>query len=181
MRRTLLMVVGLMLVAGMAFSQAGSVGVFADQIGNDCNISYAGGLPFNVYCVHVYGRGTAAEFMLRFERASFMWLGDSSPFVSVLGNSQDGVTIAYGVCLDTPVHVLTVSYFSVTAPEACSIVRVVPDSSAAIPGIYVADCEDPPNVLVATGGAAVFNTDTTCDCDIPARVTSWGRIKEMYR
>jgi hypothetical protein len=167
MKRALLLTVCLMFAAGMAFAQAGNIGVFADTGGLSCDLSNAAGF-MQVQVVHVNSPGaTACQFMLTLMGAPLTWVGDASPFTSVIGNTQVGIAVAYGACLVSPIHVVTATYMGIS--PACDMLRVVADPTATPPGIYVTDCVLPtPNLLpIALGGAGYINNDGSCPCDVP--------------
>ncbi|NIT39087.1 MAG: hypothetical protein GTN50_08460 [Candidatus Latescibacteria bacterium] len=90
------------------------------------------------------------------------YLGEFSPFQAVVGNSHSGISINYGECLASPIHVLTISYFGGNSPP-CSMVKILNDPTATPSGIYVTDCTSPvPNRLSAPGVATFINSDGSC-------------------
>ncbi|NIO29536.1 MAG: hypothetical protein GTO29_13395 [Candidatus Latescibacteria bacterium] len=182
MKRTLLLVVFSMAVAGAAGAQLGSIGLFADTQGLDCNL-YDTGSTVAVHVLHVHSTGaTGSQFkVIQADGACMTWIGYTlPPFPTVIGDPQTGITIAYGTCLVSPIHLTTITYCGCNSPS-CSMIRVVPDPAAIPQGVLVADCADPPNLIVATGGAAFINPDATCDCDTPVRQTRWGQVKALYQ
>jgi hypothetical protein len=76
-----------------------------------------------------------------------------APFYHI-GNSQTGIAIAFGSCVVSPIHVLTMQVFTASPdfPGGCCMYNIQPDMYATPPGIYYTDCADPPNLLTATGG-----------------------------
>ena len=123
---------------------------------------------------------TASQFKLQVDGVPLTWVGDSSPFPGVIGNTSTGVAVAYGSCLVSPIHVVQATFMGTSA--ACDMVRVVDDPIAVPPGIYMTDCASPvPNLVIIPGGSAYVNDDGTCPCNVPAEDTSWGQIKALYQ
>ena len=77
------------------------------------------------------------------------------PYLSI-GNSQIGIAIAFGNCVVSPIHVLTIQVFA-SNPDLigdCCRYRVQPDPTAQPLGIYYTNCAGPqPNLLTAYGGS----------------------------
>ena len=126
---------------GLTFG--GIVGVYANTDGSDCNIrDLAPGL-LEVYVVHNNIPGaTACQFSAPIPAcmAGVAWLSDTPEFPVVIGNSQTGVSIGYGECLTSPIHVMTITYFGSGLTQACCYYEVLPDPSAASGRIEVVDC-----------------------------------------
>ncbi len=185
MKQVLLSIVCLMLMTGVAYTQPGSIGLFSDPGGaSPCLYELAPSLV-TIYVVHVYSPGaTASQFMVYCEsEVALTYLGETSPYTTMIGNSQTGIAIAYEMCIASPNHILTINYYGQGLSAPCSRCRVVADPTGFPPGIYVADCDDPPNVLSATGGEMEINADVHCWCYyfVPAEDTSWGQIKSLYK
>ncbi len=186
MKRILVLAVCLTLAGTLAIAQPGSIGVFADTGGTNCEIYDSAPGLITTYVVHVYTPGaTASQFKLdcsTWNNGVWTHLGETYPYTSVIGNTQVGVAIAYGTCVASPNLIATVNWFGNGLASTCQFCQVVADPTAVPPGIYVADCEDPPNVLTATGGDVVINpVDPDCRCNIPAKETSWGKMKALYQ
>jgi hypothetical protein len=172
----------------MAFAQPpGSIGVFADPGATNCDIYDTVAGLITTYVVHVFTPGaTASQFKLDCTtwNPTGFWthLGETYAYTSVLGNTQIGVAIAYGACIPGPNLLATVNWFGSGLATPCSFCQIVADPTAVPPGIYVADCADPPNVVTATGGDVVINpVPPDCVCDVPAEETSWGQLKALYK
>ena len=164
--------------SGLSLAQAGSIGVFADPQGTNCNLDNTSG-SMDVYCVHVDTPGTTmCQFAIEIIGVALTNIGETSSF-STLGNSQDGIGISYGSCLASPIHLLTITYNGVSDP--CDMIRVVDDPTAIPPGIYMTGCSVGIDVHVASGGAAYINNDGSCPCDVPLEETNWGRVKALFR
>ncbi|NIO02164.1 MAG: hypothetical protein GTO42_08485 [Candidatus Latescibacteria bacterium] len=180
MLRAMLISICLLLIASIAFAQAGNIGIFGNDLGTSCSVVDAGGLV-TIYVLHLYSSGaTASQFMVEQRNGACMtYISEDSPHTTVIGNSQVGVAVAYGACMTSPIHVLTINYFGCTSPE-CSMLKVVPDPVATHLGVLITDCGDPPNLLETTGGALIINENTSCPCTWSVTETSWGLIKSLY-
>ncbi len=181
MKKAALLTIAMLCVASLVFAQGGSIGVFGDPGGTDCNIIDAAPALLSVYVVHVNVPGaTASQFAAPAPAcmASASYLSDGSVFPVTIGNSQTGVAIGYGACYAGPVHILTINFFGSGLTTACCYYEVVPDPLVASGQIEVVDCVE--NLLFATGGIGIVNADGTCFCDVPTQDTTWGQVKSLY-
>jgi hypothetical protein len=188
MKRFMLFFTCFMLLWSMAFAQAGSIGLFSNTAGTDCNIYDQAPSLVTIYVVHVYTPGaTSARFLvddvsgghqltLLSYAPAYTHYGDCT--ISAYGL---GCLIEYGNCITSPNVILTISYFGEGTTPPCSYIQITEDLTASPPGIYVMDCASPPNLLTATGGDVVINPDASCMCNIPTKTTSWGLIKVLYK
>ncbi len=182
MKRGLLLFAAFLITATMTYAQPpGSLFLAGDSLGADCTVYDAPGIV-HIYVFHIYTYGaTASQFMIDCTSGVAMtYLSDYSPYL-IIGNSQTGVAIAYGTCVPSPHMILDIQYLGSGLSQNCSSCRVVPDPIAVPPEILVADCQDPPNLLIAMGGEIWINPDGSCSCIIPVQETSWGRIKSLYK
>lgn len=167
-----------LLIACSGFAQSGQIGIYSDAGGSSGALDNTTGF-MQAYCVHINSSGaTACQFAIEISGTPLTYLGESSQF-DVIGNSPNGVAVAYGGCRTSPIHVLTINYSGTST--ACDRIKIMPDPTATPPGIYVTDCATPvPNLLTARGGWAVINPDNTCPDDL-INESSWGRIKSIYQ
>jgi hypothetical protein len=162
-------------------SFGGYIGVYGDAQAMNCNIVEAGGLV-SVYVVHTHTTAaTASQFAA--PRPNCMtgatWLSDSYVQPVVIGDSQNGISVGYGACLPTPIHVLTILYFGNGATEPCCMYPVLPHPDATSGRVEVIDCEF--NSLFATAGTSIVNSDDGCICGaISVKKSTWGRVKALY-
>ena len=181
MKKALLLTLVLMVSATKAFAQGGSVGMFADMGGTDCNLTDAAPGLASYFAVHVYHAGaTACQFSAPMPACMIgaTYLSDTAVFGVTIGNSQTGVAIGYGTCQGAPTHVLTINYFAGGATTACCRYPVLPDPNVVSGLIEVVDCT---NALIsATGGMGIINPDQTCFCDVPVEDSTWGQVKALY-
>jgi len=182
MKKALLLSFALMLVAGVAFGQAGSVGVFADPLGLNCNLTDAPPAGLKQYMVvHVYTPGAAAsqyraKLPLCMTGTGAMWLSDTNMFPVTVGNSQVGVAVAYGGCFVGPIHTQIISVFAMGTTPACCRWYVDPDPS--VGQITGTDCAF--QIFYPTGGQGIINPISGCMCNIPDEDTTWGQVKALY-
>ena len=185
MKRSLLIAVCLVFTASIVVAQPpGSIMLFSDPgfVGCDMYDQVPGLLT--VYVVHMWTPGaTASQFMVNhwsWGAGTLIYVGEVSPYGVIIGNSQIGVSIAYGACVPSPNLLLTINYFGSGLSAPCSYIQVVPDPGAIPPEIWVVDCQTPPNKAIATGGDVVVNPDQSCFCNVPVQETTWGKVKALY-
>jgi hypothetical protein len=177
-----LTVVLVVLWVGIVFSQAGSISIFADPGGTNCNLTM---LPApavtSFYVVHVNGTDVVgSQFRARKPACmNAVFLSDEYVFPLTIGESQFGIFVGYGQCKSGTVHILTIKYRSLGPTEPCCYYPVVPDPSSESGHIEVVDCVDF-NIMYGTGGHGIVNANATCSCDVPAEETTWGRLKALY-
>jgi len=159
----------------------GQIGVYSDVIGSDCNIVDQGGL-LAVHVVHTNTSGaTAAQFAAPAPSCmtGVTWLTDNLVFPIALGNSQTGITVAYGTCLSPSIHVLTILYSTFATSETCCMYPVIPDPSVASGKIEVVDCTS--YKLFADGRISIVNPNSHCVCGtVVVHQATWGKIKALY-
>lgn len=116
-----------------------------------------------------------------------VWVGDVTNFFSIAGNSQTGIAVSYGGCVQAPHVVLGVSYFC-AGTSGCTTVGLAPDPGSVTGTIEVYDCNSallpPPTVYALCVNATLVPDDTGygyCDCTLPVESTTWGKIKGIYR
>jgi hypothetical protein len=161
---------------------AGAIGVFGNPEATACNLfDRAPGL-MTFYIVHVLtAEASASEFAAPVPSCmtGAVYLGESSPFGVVIGNSQTGVSIGYGSCRSGPILLLTVRLFVQGLSEPCCLYPVVPDPNYWEPGIWMIDCDR--HMLEATSAYAVVNPTGACQCSsVKTEEATWGKIKSMY-
>lgn len=187
MKRFVLLSIGLLLVSSLAFAQPGSIGLFSNVGGTNCDVyDTVPGLVL-VYVVHVYTPGaTASQFRVASNWGNAMtYLSEAvtAPYIKIGTCYGNGCAIAYGSCRPSPNMILTLQFFASGLTPPCSYLQVMPDISTvpAKTSVLVTDCASPPLLLNATGGDVVINPVEGCFCDIPVEETSWGRIKSLYQ
>ncbi len=179
MKRSLLIGLCLLVGAGGAFAQVtGSISVAADMMFMECNVVDAGALV-QVYLGHVYTDGaTASQFKLDVSATGWVHLGDMWAFPTVIGTSISGASVGYGACMAGTIYLGMVNFFGSSAPE-CTYISIVADPSSLSGEIEGVDCSE--TKFFPTGGQAIVNSNSSCNCGCPVEETTWGRIKATYR
>lgn len=182
MKRSLLFALIPALCFGSVFAQPGSITIFGDPDFTDCRIEddVPGLVP--MYVVHVYSAGaTSSRWRIKSNCNQMMYLGQTSDFSIVTGNPRTGILVDYGVCLVSPILVVTVNWFANGLTPDCCFEWVAPDPAAESGEIEVVDCYD--NLEFATRGAGIINSTSNCLCDCcnPVEASTWGEIKALFR
>ena len=190
MKRLLLLTVSILCVAGLAYGQAGQLGLFADQAGTNCWLSPIATGVSAFYVVHVNtGGATAVEFSIPqpacYTATYLSWaanfpVASGNPVVGAAGPPVvlPGASVAYGACMVGPILVGTVSYFGNTADPCCEY-PVLPHQITGL--MSYTDCGLPfPAKLPLTGVPAYFFGNATCPCATPTHNSTWGGVKSLY-
>ena len=186
MKRSLLIALCVVFCSSMAFAQAGSIMLFSDPGATTCDLYDMPGI-MSVFVFHMYTPGaTGAQFMVdhwSWGAGAWIWISDTPipPPGVYIGNSQTGIQIGYSMCIFQPTMILRIDYFVPFPSPPCSYIQVVGHPTATPPGILVADCAVPSNLLTATGGDVVVNPNASCMCSIPVEETTWGQVKALYQ
>jgi hypothetical protein len=180
MKKALLLTLVLMVSASMAFAQGGSVGIFADTGGTNCNLADATAGLCAYYVVHVYHAGAAASQFAAPKPACHMgtFLSDTAVYPVTIGGSQAGVAIGYGTCQAAPTHVLTMNVFCMGLTGQCCRWPVVADPNVPSGQIEIVLCDN--SLVFGTGGEGIVNSNPTCNCDVPVQDSTWGKVKSLY-
>jgi hypothetical protein len=185
MNKVLLPIFVLMFCAGTVFAQQGSIGIFSDVVGVDCNLLDVG-MGLGAY--NVVHTGTTGSMACAFVAAhpaclTATYLSDTHPFPVTIGSSQTGVAVGYGSCRVGAIHVLTINYFTMGTTPACCYYPVTCDpreSNRCAGGLLdTVDCSQHP--AVASPGFGMINANQSCLCSVPTEDTTWGQVKALYR
>ncbi len=200
MKKVLLLALGIVFSASLAFGQAGYIGLFSDAAHTNCNmtITDTGGTK-RVYVYHMLSAGTTAS-MFGIETTGLVGgedecdlSGISYQFTLVIGDpffeapydtDNAGVAIAYGSCITTgAIYLFRITFAcfdEMVPPPACSKLEVVPAPDAPSGTIEVVGCAD--DKLVGGGGRLNINPTSSCmECGPnPTKDSSWGKIKSLY-
>ena len=156
----------------------GSLYLFSDTDFTDSTYQDQSPQVFSVYVVHSDMTGSAARSVRFKVEASpgitFSWIGETSPWTIVDGDSRTGIYVDYNTCLfPSPGFVLEIQYFGAGTSETCSTLRTVahPDSPYEVIEVVTCDFE----VFSAVGKELLVN------CPVPVEQTTWGRVKSLFR
>ena len=186
MKKALVLALGMLCSASLAFGQAGVLGTYADELGEQCNVvDDAAGL-LTIYVVHTMTQGAFATAYTAVAPLSCMtaatYLSDTAPFPVTIGNSQTGVSIGYGACLAGPISTLGINFFAAGLTQTCCDYSITAfDDPETDPNfIQVVDCGE--NLIEGSGRINTVNGNPQeCDCAaVPVEETSWGQIKAMF-
>ena len=181
MKRLLLFTFGALLIAGLALGQAGSIMIFSYPAFSDCNINdYVPGLV-TTYVVHMYTTGAmASQWRIESPCNLMVYVGEVIAFATAIGNTQTGISVAYGGCFVGPIHLATINWFAQGLTSPCCMMSAVEDPGAPSGLIEAVDCAQ--FKVFPTGGQAIINGQINeCWCSVPVQETTWGGVKAMYR
>ena len=153
----------------------GKVALYSDSLFTDS--TYVDNVPsvLHVYVVHQDFFALPLGISFRIERSAGFtgtWLSESSPFTVVVGNSQTGVAISYGVCKTPPVLLLDIMYFAHGTSGPCSSLASTAHPPSPSGRIEVNTCME--GVLAEPGRLRV-------NCTVPVESTTWGQVKALYQ
>ena len=182
MKTLLVFAVVLVLTAGLAYGQAGYIGLFADDTGTTCDLIDAGG-TVTIYAIHMASSGaTYSQWMVQGGGGfNMIWVSDNYAFICIdCGTTQEGIMVPYiGGCQASPYVMLSITYLAMGTSPTCSYLEVVADPDVASGRIEIVDCSA--TVLPAGGSILYVNPDGSCQCgEVAAKETSWGKIKKLY-
>jgi hypothetical protein len=182
MKRALLLSLGIILASGLAYGQAGFIGLFTDFGYTDCSLVDTPG-EVSVFAIHKASAGaTASQFRIAVDPGMTCTTVEViNNFPTTLGDPASGISISYGFCYPSDILLFTWVFSCSGTSAPCSIMEVVPDPAAASGTIEVFDCNQ--FKLVGGGGIMYVNPDGSCDCGevVPSEDTSWGQIKSLYQ
>ena len=183
MKRTMVLIVMLMLSATVVFGQAGTVGVFQDSGAASCNLlDPAVGLT-TWFLLHTNNVGASAMQCKATLPAAFTgsYLSDTPQIGVQIGNTQTGLAVGYGTCVITSVVVVAfINVFGQGTTPACTLYPVTDDPAAGTGTIDVVDCVNQFSVA-QPHPLNVINPDASCMCSVvPVKESTWGAIKSLY-
>ena len=179
MKKVVFLSVAMLLAASMAFGQVGSIGIFGDVYGTDCNL--ADNMPglAAYYVVYVWHGGvTGAQFAAPQPAclaAAFLSFATVWP-VNI--GDQNGISIGMGQCAAPPTHLLTLQYFAQGLTGPCCYYPILPHPDATSGKVEGVDCTFLPTF--PTAGVGIVNADQSCLCDVPTQDTTWGQVKSLF-
>lgn len=182
MWKWLMIALTVLLAGGHAFAQTpGSIGLYADPTGTDCNLYDLMPQVIQFHVVHVNTTGAQAS---RFKAPvptcmnGAIWLSDETGWPIKIGLVPDGTIVGYGGCITGPIHVMTINIFGQGLSSSCCYYPILPDPSGLTGYVEVEGCDDV--WRPATGGEGIVNPTPECMCDVPSDETTWSRVKSLY-
>jgi len=180
MKRILLFTCVLVYSATMALAGPGTIGIFADPAGMNCNLPDPGPQLTMYYIVHVGTTGAAGVTYSAPKPtcSTAMWLSDANKFSYTVGSSHYGVTVYYDTaCRVGSIHVQTIVYITDGLTPNCCNYPVLPNPMEGRLAAVTCDFE---TWVPITGGIGIVNAGPTCNCDVPLDETTWGNVKALY-
>lgn len=185
MKKAIILAVGISLIAGAAFGQGGVIAVFDDLSFTSCEYSDNQPALLSAYVVHVnYAGATASKFKVSTGGGfTCAFVGETPMTPTSLGDARNGIELFYHDCLTGFIHVLDVYYFCEGTSSTCAWIDAVAFPFAPDGSMEIVDCAD--ELQRAKGQRLWINQGAGCeDCEqfnLPARNTSWGQVKALYR
>jgi hypothetical protein len=157
----------------------GSIGIYADVAGTECNLSDAAVGMTTYHVVHLadFGMTACAYWAPKPSCFTATYLSDTNIFPVTIGNSQAGVSIGYGSCRPGPIHVQSILFFTQgTTPQCCLYpILGIPSSG----NVEAVDCAN--HLITAYGVTSVINPNGACTCgSVKVEESTWGRVKSLY-
>lgn len=185
MKRAIAVSIGIVLFSTPLFAQGGTIALFANQDGIDCNLYESEPGLLRIFVFHLfYEPGVrASQFAVPTPGCAvgLIWIGDTCPFPTAVtsGYSPTGIAVPYDGCWDTPLHILTINYWSEAIANECCVFATEPDPRVLSGEIIMVDCDF--NTRGATGAHAVLNPTIDCRCaSVPVERSTWGSVKALY-
>lgn len=150
-----------------------------------------------VYLRHSFNIGsTASRFKLALSpTATMTYVSEAISFASVAGNTQSGISVCYGPCVDGTILIGTVTYMSAGTDGNCSQLNIVAHPNAET--VEILRCDGTPRAAYTRDLHILAPFGTPCDCPpvhlykgtpksfdcttVAVRKTTWGQIKALYR
>lgn len=180
MKRTALVACLLLTCVYPPTASSEGIGLFSEPSAGDCHIYDTDVSAFYVYVFHVNSLGTTgSQFSVPNPACSqLVHLGDVPAFDIALGDSENGIAVAYGSCRTGTFLIMRISYLAQGLTGDCCYYPVLPDPREPAE-ILGADCNFELHPI--SGSPAIINPTSGCNCLIPVDDTNWGRIKALYR
>lgn len=186
MRRVVTLAVLVFLnAAGVQAQTPGHLGLYSDPSSYDCQVlqTYPG--IYEIYVIHqlaadVLGVGFSVPIP---SCASVSWIGDVSDFPVTVGFSPSGINVGYGTCRMSPIVVMRILYAGAPIQDCCplTIQAYIHPAQPPYPAAVMCPCTTRYCVAApVTVSHAYFNANPTCGCTVPAKETTWGRLKATY-
>ena len=164
--RKLLLALVIVALASPAAAQTGTVCIYSDALATECNFVDGVGLQqFFVQLIDAPG-ATAVGFSAPVSpcMAGMSWLSDTAVWPVTIGDSQNGVSVGFGACLSSPIHVLTINYFSNGIVGTDCAYSTASDPQVASPLPEWVDCTQ--QLRTANVSTSYINSAIPCDCEL---------------
>ena len=174
----------LMLVShrsAIAQDSPGNISVFADNNASSCALLDQNEEQFTVYVFHTNVSGMAfSDFRVTASGGfSATYLNETYAQPGHVGDFRNGISLAYGLCMNGPLLLGSISYQGHGTSASCSYLDVV---AWRYPWPATEDCsfEDHPAPPL---GKLYVNPSPQCQpfCTVATQPTTWGSVKALYR
>jgi|SRR5712671_3847754 len=159
---------------------AHSIGIYADEAAQSCEISDpGGGVLKTFYIVHTNEAlgAIGSAWQLQWDPGMTMtWVGDDATPYFKVGDAMNGASISYTQCTTGTIKIDSVTMMSLGTSAACSYLRLGPHPTQ---GHVIVDCGF--RYFPFTSGEAIVNANGTCACTVATEPTTWGTVKALYR
>jgi hypothetical protein len=155
----------MVLWTSVILAQAGRLGIFADPSGTQCDL--VDGAP-GLLIVHVFHYGTPGATSVSFSApipscmTGAVFLSDTHIFPGTTGNSQTGITIPYGACQSSPIHILSINLLALGTTQDCCEWTPLAHPNSELDKIEVTDCSS--NLILAGGMTSIIQWQPHCYC-----------------
>ena len=171
MKRLVFLSVSILLCATFCFAQAqnGTVKVYADQLGTECNFTDEVPGTVSYYLFYEGSPGASAvEFQLDLAGFSYTsFLGDNSPYPLKIGNFYEGASLSFGTCLFGNIYLGVAHFVGAGTTSQCHYIFVKNHPQPSIPGAttpIAVDCWTQEQLLQVEGSAGIINPNEDCQC-----------------
>jgi hypothetical protein len=173
-----------------ATAQYGSLGVFGDAGGCDCDIDDVTPGLFTVYVVHrdIANGVEGSRFIVRPGAGTLLtYIGEASiggPII-ITGGIVEGYEVFYNMCATGGLAIMTVQFFGQGLSQPCSLVELVAAPSSVTGNVEIFDCSSDVHAVSTT--PIFVNATNDCICrpgpctPVPVEETTWGAIKSLYQ
>jgi len=164
---------------GQSYGPGGWIAVVSPADTTCALVDGAGLCEYYIFHLAAPDGVTGSQFMINKGHAGTEFPEDVH-FAVAVGNTNVGLSVGYGLCLVSPIHIATLTFFCQGTTPACATMEVVGHPTATPPGLLSVDCDS--NLLYAAGGISYINDDGSCPCVDPVSTqqSNWGRIKALY-
>lgn len=137
-----------------------TVGLYTDASGTDMELIVQE--PFGVMPIYVVVQNAAEVSAVQFAApvpacfTNAFYIGEDVQFPLHIGDSQNGIAIAFGTCLSSPVHVLTINVYTTEPVTTMCYYPVLPSPMAASGMVETTDCDE--NFVYGIGLTSMVGT-----------------------
>ena len=186
MKKLPIIAILLLLIASVAQAHNGSIGLYTDDTGADCDGDITLYTEFNLYLVYFKSdggpdMGQAYEFKLETDGATLQFMTPTWPptFQATIGDLLNGIAVTHSDCLGSAgqqyVWLGTIPVMSFAETSLYVHVAAHPTSVGG-PGVKITACETGNPKYVVLGGWFHFPNGS---CDMGVEPATWGSIKSL--